>query len=165
MLRSFVLNQQGCQAGWAACLWQATSNTTPYKLRMAINQSCDGYSTPGTQIGYGVPDFGRAFELMGIKDTPTQLNADNWLNVYPNPFDKKITLEFYNAVSTNDINVGIYDLNGKLVHLTKAGKLPAGNTTINLNTSKLQVGNGIYLVRLQVNGTTGKTYKLVRFKK
>ncbi len=87
------------------------------------------------------------------------------VNVYPNPFDKKIMVSFYNKVSTNDIGIGIFDVNGKLLYNYHAGKLPAGNNTLSMDVNNLPVTNGIYMVRLQVNGITDKTYKLIRLKR
>lgn len=101
-------------AGWAACLWQATSNTTPWKLRNAIIQSADRYNSPGGQYGYGIPDFGKAFELMGINDVAKGMNTSNWVKVYPNPFETQLHVGFY--MDTNEkADVAVFDVTGRKV--------------------------------------------------
>lgn len=129
-------------AGWAACLWQATSNTTPWKLRNAITQSAHRYLNPGAQLGYGIPDFGKAFELMGIKDVAADLNTDNWLKAYPNPFYKQLTIGFY--MDTNEkADIAVFDITGRKVA-----------------ASALQLNKGVQTATIDLPGLPAGTYYL-----
>ena len=76
-------------AGWAACLWQARANARPYNLRKAINESADHFTNPGVQIGYGVPDFKKAFLALGVSDVP---GATVNVAAYPNPANTGVTI-------------------------------------------------------------------------
>jgi hypothetical protein len=76
--------------------------------------------------------------------------AQNW----PNPFNPTtqinftIGAEFGSAASTR---LAVYDLLGREVAVLSQGVLPQGNHTVNFDASGL--ASGIYLYRLEVNGT------------
>lgn len=84
--------------------------------------------------------------------------------LYPNPYDKGFNIRFFNTSSTNNISVGLYDLKGRLIHSYHPGYLAAGNTTLRINVNA-QLVEGLYLVRLDVNGIPSKTVKLVKAKR
>ncbi len=89
----------------------------------------------------------------------------NLRNVYPNPFDESVTIDFYNAVSTNDISIGLYDLNGRKVFTNHPGRLPAGNNIIKMNLNGINIKEGVYIIQIQKNGIAWKTAKVVKMKK
>jgi serine protease AprX len=80
-------------AGWAACLWQSAHGNNSYKIRQAIVQSAHIYTTPDNHLGYGVPDFRKAQELLGIKEVNIDLSPQHWVAVWPNPFTDAITVK------------------------------------------------------------------------
>ncbi|HOY43058.1 MAG TPA: S8 family serine peptidase, partial [Chitinophagales bacterium] len=51
-------------AGLAACLWQAFPTKTNWEIKTAIEQSASQYLTPDKRIGYGIPDFKKAYQLL-----------------------------------------------------------------------------------------------------
>ncbi len=119
-----------------------------------------------------IPDIAFAGSISGLQNAlpllNQTLNAEDVLkqvSVYPNPFDRNIVVNFNNNTPANNIAVGIYDVNGRLVYNYQAGKLQAGNNMLRIDVNNLPMTNGIYMVRLQVNGITGKTYKLMRLKR
>lgn len=58
--------------GLAACLWQAVPSATSSQVREAILQSASHYLAPNDSLGYGLPDFARAFDLLaGWNGGPT----------------------------------------------------------------------------------------------
>ena len=59
-------------AGMAACLWQALPGKTAMQIRELIIKSAHQYDSPDYQLGYGIPDAGKAW-LAGR--TPTAGNA------------------------------------------------------------------------------------------
>jgi serine protease AprX len=128
-------------AGWAACLWQAGGNSiTPYQLRTAIIQSADLYQNPDNHYGYGIPDFKKAFDLLGIKDTPQN---PGW-SVSPNPFSKQVEIKMY--LSKNDV-VGIVmtDLSGRIV-FSNEQSLSKGAQDLFLSMPNLS--SGIYFLKI-----------------
>jgi hypothetical protein len=84
--------------------------------------------------------------------------------LYPNPFTDRINVEFFNSASTNNINVGIYDLKGRLIYRHHAGNLPAGNTMLRVNLGGQELPWGIYMVALDINGQRAQMMKLVKSK-
>lgn len=86
-------------------------------------------------------------------------------SVYPNPFDESVTMDFYNAVATNDISIRIYDLNGRKVFINHAGRLPQGNNIIKMNLNGINIKDGVYILQVQKNGIPWKTMKVVKIKK
>lgn len=50
--------------GLAACLWQAFPNKTNEEIMNAIRQSGHQFKKPDNKLGYGIPDFQKAFEIL-----------------------------------------------------------------------------------------------------
>lgn len=53
-------------AGFAACLWEAFPNKTPGQIREAIVRSASLFPGSDVQQGYGIPNFGAAFQTLGV---------------------------------------------------------------------------------------------------
>jgi hypothetical protein len=75
----------------------------------------------------------------------------------PNPAKEFTTLEL-NIVRSEDVNIFVRDLNGRLVKQMKLNKMPAGKHDIRLETETL--ANGNYIVTVQM-GNTLKSGKLL----
>jgi serine protease AprX len=101
-------------AGWAACLWQANPNATPYQLRQAIIKCASSYSSPGTQIGYGVPDFHCTEQVLNVVDTPPPFTQARWLLATPNPFTGQLKIAV-SPNSDNNITFHLFDITGRTV--------------------------------------------------
>jgi hypothetical protein len=92
-------------------------------------------------------------------DTP---NTDLKVSLYPNPLaqgnDLNVIVENIDKPSEN-VEVEIYDLTGKLMHLERFGS-PAGtfNATLNVNG---KISTGVYLVRTKIDGVVTDTQKLI----
>lgn len=99
-------------AGWAACLMQGTSGYTPYIIRTAIEKSANVYTTPGVQLGYGVPDFRKAFDLLNV-DSPT-LPQSNWITVGPNPFVNHVSIRVAQQIN-GEMDLTLVNALGQLV--------------------------------------------------
>ena len=93
----------------------------------------------------------------------TQLNVNDIennplvLNIYPNPVNENSTASFI-VGKTSDIQVSIYDTNGKIIEQIFNEKLAAGQYNFKLNTTGLE--SGIYFLEV-VNGDLRSTKKLV----
>lgn len=104
-------------AGWAACLMQSLNNTslTPYQIRTAIQKSAHTYNSPSAQLGYGVPDFYQALQLLNVKDIPAMPDRNNWVKVGPSPFSDNITMRVF-LDRPADVHVLITDVNGRTIY-------------------------------------------------
>ena len=70
-------------AGLAACLMQAFPHVSNLKIKDVIERSASLYETPNDSMGYGVPDFWKAF-LMLSQEQNGFIQNENIL-VYPQP--------------------------------------------------------------------------------
>ncbi len=73
------------------------------------------------------------------------------LDNYPNPFNPSTTIS-YQLNQNGQININIFDLNGKLIDELVNDYKEMGNYSINWNASNL--ANGVYIVKLQSNKFT-----------
>ncbi len=69
-------------AGFAACLSEAFPLANESEIRLAIKQSASQFNNPGTQTGYGIPDFCAARAFL---DIPPAFLMENGMALYPNP--------------------------------------------------------------------------------
>lgn len=130
-------------AGWVACLMQSTKNYTPYQIRTAIEKSAHVYNNPGVQLGYGVPNFHYALQLLGVDDVNTGFNNDNWIGATPNPFTDLLSLQVYR--DTNGIlELVMNDISGRVVYSGRHS-LSQGLQIVNINTAHLP--RGVYLLK------------------
>lgn len=130
-------------AGWAACLMQASGNFTPYEIRTAIQKSANFYSNPGKQIGYGVPNFQYALQLLNVKELPKQPSSTDWLTVGPNPFDNQLTVRIYHE-RNGHAEIALTDISGRVVYNTSI-KTALGVQTIQLDIPELS--RGVYFLK------------------
>jgi serine protease AprX len=98
-------------AGATACLWQAFPNLSNMQIIEAIEKSASQYSSPDSLLGYGIPNFAAAnLILLGIKID--DINNDNTIDVFPNPFSDVIYLMFSSS-HADRIDVELFDISGK----------------------------------------------------
>lgn len=78
-------------AGLMACLWQRYPNLTPYQLCDSVRAWGSASSAVDMQVGYGVPDFSRAFQtyLTAGKSGAEAIRFGLW----PNPARDKVAVE------------------------------------------------------------------------
>lgn len=142
-------------AGWAACLLQSTKDPTPYKIRTAIEQSAHIYTTPGGQLGYGVPDFRKAFDFLHV-DSPVATSSD-WLQVSPNPFVSTVDIRLLQSFN-GQLDISLTDATGNVVYqlTTKAYQ---GSQKISLDLPELS--RGVYFLKV-ITDSDERSVKLVK---
>ncbi len=101
-------------AGWATCLWQENPTATTGQLRRAIRECASQYTSPGTQIGYGVPNFECTSQLLNVRDTPPPFTPQNWVLATPNPFNDGLKLLVSPAASGN-VDLRLSDMAGRQI--------------------------------------------------
>lgn len=113
-------------SGMAACLWQAYPNATAWEVYQAIEQSASLYAMPNDSMGYGIPDFEIARELLnftvGVNDKARESNT---LNVYPNPLNGMEFNVVLPAGASDQVEVKLFDMSGRMVysHQLQLGEL------------------------------------------
>lgn len=73
--------------------------------------------------------------------------------LYPNPFSGSANLAF-TLQHAAEVKVEAYDLSGKRIAHLLEGELPAGDHTLPIRTGDRGLPNGVYLIKLTVNGET-----------
>ncbi|MCB0696998.1 MAG: S8 family peptidase [Chitinophagaceae bacterium] len=145
-------------AGWAACLMQASGNFTPYEIRTAIQKSANLYNNPGLQLGYGVPNFHYALELLNVKELPKVPDANDWIITSPNPFTGSITLRVFNGSKSSLLDIVVTDVSGKIIY-QDAVNMSAG--VQNIPVTLPGVSNGLYFLKA-VTGDKQQVVKLLK---
>jgi PKD repeat protein len=82
--------------------------------------------------------------------TPSQVAS---ASLYPNPFSGSSNLQF-TLKSASDVTIEAFDLSGKRLARLLDGELPAGDHTLPIRTGEGGLPNGVYLIKLTVNGET-----------
>ena len=135
--------------GAAACLWQAFPTATAQDIRNAITTSAHLYAQPNDSMGYGIPDFRKAFELLDEAGAATWAAAEpSDVLVFPNPSSDGIVRWLY---SGDEIPVTwqIFDAGG---HLVQEGHVPTWSTAEGIFQGSTRVDdsapNGTYILQL-----------------
>ena len=144
-------------AGAFACLRQAFPSAPSMVIADAVRQSCDRYTTPDADYGYGIPDFGDAYNRLKSfypNDTITYVNSTR---VFPNPFSTKLTIIMTDLLQ-DSINTGeLYDVAGQKVW---TGSAPTVTFTNNIweISPPANLAAGVYI--LSINHT--RKYRLIK---
>jgi hypothetical protein len=129
-----------------ACLWQANPDKKNMEIISSVQQSADRYSNPDDSLGYGIPDYVAANDILKIIEIKLPV-LDEQISFYPNPFRDNLTVEFEKGSNT-DYLVEILDVYGRMLHSQMA--TPGNNT---LKVSGLQsVARGVYIIRITMEG-------------
>ena len=131
-------------AGWAACLWEQTPSATPYMLRQAIIKCASQYTSPGIQIGYGIPNFECTAQLLNVRDTPSPFTASDWVIATPNPFYHQLTLSVSPA-APGDVDFRLTDMAGKEIFSVHYTLNKGKNNPISIPVPELPAG--LYMLK------------------
>ncbi len=97
-------------SGLAACLLQAYPNTPPLDLKKAIEKSATNYTFPNVNIGYGIPDFSKAFQTLNSINEKLKTEVE----IFPNPVRDILIVQLSNSL-INYLHCTIYNLQGQKV--------------------------------------------------
>lgn len=76
----------------------------------------------------------------------------NGLTAYPNPFTDRATIKF-TLTKTEDYNVSLYDMQGRLVKQLKAGTAKAGEVN-QVSVENRSYAEGMYFIKLKTKSNT-----------
>ncbi len=144
-------------AGMVACLWQANPDMNNMDLLNAIQASGTMANNPDDNVGYGIPDFMTAHNILTfIIGDNIELVSDMML--YPNPFSTSFELSFRTEMNLENRLV-LTDLTGRNV-FEQHYKSQQGMNHIKI-TDLQDIPSGIYFLRMET-GNTVKTLKLIK---
>ncbi len=103
-------------AGAVACLWQAFPNATPQEIMDLVRSSASQFNSPDNNLGYGIADFGAAYNgSLSVEDF-TQVEIQEGQDLISTLVD--VYLQINERLIGSVINV--FDLQGRLVFETEA---------------------------------------------
>ena len=136
-------------AGLITCLWQAFPEFTNMQIIEAVKKSSSIYTTPNDRIGYGIPDFHKAyddlFQQRILLQVNTILGTDKWIQAYPNPFKGDLKLLIRPKYS-GKAYFKLYDANGKL-YCSKEVNTQQGQAQFLSFDIPQPLAKGIYILR------------------
>jgi hypothetical protein len=145
-------------AGMAACLWQSERSIfgiTNIDLLHLIEASSSRYYNPNALIGYGIPNFKKAYlTLIDSLDTSTDLSI---LDIYPNPVSAQQLQLLIQSKSPLEVSINLINLQGQTMHI-QVLQLEEGGNFIQILTE--DIPNGTYF--LEVKSTSNKKMRLIR---
>lgn len=148
-------------AGLVACLWQAFPEFTNTEIIESVKQNSSIYKTPDNRIGYGIPDFQKAFDSLSQERSLRNaliVLGNNKIKIYPNPFKDNLTVLINPDHTANGI-FRLFDAGGKL-YFTKHVPLQEGSLQI-INFNDLQpLQKGVYILYFN-DGFSRQSFKLI----
>jgi hypothetical protein len=138
-------------AGAVASLWQAFPNKTNEVIMQAIRESASLYNSPTDQMGYGIPNFEGALNLLLQLDVEDQMK-ETLFALYPNPVIDIINISF--PKNSDRAELVLYDVLGKVV--LKKVITPSKNQ---VDVSHLS--SGMYIASLTSNNKT-TSFKIIK---
>ncbi|HAN78544.1 MAG TPA: hypothetical protein DCQ31_12655 [Bacteroidales bacterium] len=152
-------------AGLAACLIEAFPNASNTDILNAIRQSSNKFSSPDSGVGYGLPSFSDAFEILKNNNFSPELSGA-LLAPIPNPFidnlDIFLVSKSGNAVfnSFDSIKVEILTLHGKPIVTEIISKSEFMNYKKNLQGLS-HLSTGIYFAKIS-SGNNAFMFKILK---
>ena len=114
-----------------------------------IQKSASQYSNPDTLLGYGIPNFEVAYEILTNK---IFVDTDSFV-IYPNPFSGILFIDFY-SVDKKIISIELYDITGKRILYFEKNMVEGLNRiTIDKN---IFAGNSPYILYMKSGETLVK---------
>lgn len=147
-------------AGLVACLWQAFPDFSSSDIMEFVRKSSPTYNSPTAQMGYGIPDFEQAFDMLSkerVRRNAAKILGDNTVAVYPNPVTT-VAHVLINPASSGSTVVRLIDMSGRIC-FRKNISLTAGEIYI-LDITKNSLPRGIYVIQLS-DGTIIHQKKIV----
>lgn len=102
-------------AGLASCLWQANPDKTNMDIIKAIEKSASQYYNPDEKLGYGIPNFKIADDILKGKII-NPYESDFLIGLYPVPVYNDLVIAFYSRNSSK-LGVSIYDVLGRQLYV------------------------------------------------
>lgn len=137
-------------AGMVACLWQAFPGKSNYEIMQAVRESGHQAAHPDGELGYGITDFLKAYNLLLQPDN--NQDGKKWKVVIPSYVqDKKL---FFIQLDTEEaMTITITANYRKTGHVqTKTYSLNPGLNDLNLKWLRLNKGEKYDIVDLKFEG-------------
>jgi len=139
-------------AGMSSCLLQAHPNLKNMEIIQALQQSGNQSMSPDSLLGYGIPDFGFAHDvLLGMTE-----NSFGQLGItaFPNPFTGKTNIRIQNNDREGEMAIEIFDIYGRKLYAETLISKGKHLIDFEINESVLPLP-GMYLLKANGKKFTG----------
>lgn len=144
-------------SGLTACLWQAAPHLSNMQVIELIKKYSSQYKQPGYKLGYGIPNFAKAFIEASQYNIPNFENEKN-IKIRPNPFKNSFEVVFISN-NSKPAHIQIVDMAGRVVYQkNNIMKLPGYN---NIEFDSLSIDKGIYVLWFE-SGDFLTTKKIIK---
>lgn len=135
-------------AGVVTCLWQAFPNKSNFEIMDAIRRSANQYNNPDTLLGFGVPDFQVAYNLL----MPNQISKFNPstpnISVFPNPIGDSQWLNIsFTSPEQCALTVSVYNNIGEMIFHGNVNQVNQGDNDIQIANMD-QLSAGVYMIQI-----------------
>lgn len=146
-------------AALAAGIWEAFPDLSAAEIKELLIRSADQYDTPDGQRGYGLPNFVRVAELMGVTGLDNAASGIA-LQVYPNPLNgERFVLEGDGFLAGERVTVRVTDAEGKTVVQQKER---SQNGALKLEFDLSGRGGGMFIISLTNEKGQQETLRLLK---
>lgn len=151
-------------AGMAACLWQAFPEATAWQVFQAIEKSASLFEMPNDSMGFGIPDFELARQLLqqvlGVEN-PMVLDEIQTLRIAPNPYSNGLIKIDFPASAHSKFEASVYSLSGNtILYRRKFSHISAFENRLSRCLQNSASGTYIVFLQSEDNGTfVGKVVK------
>ncbi len=151
-------------AGMAAGFWQANPTLTAQQVRRFLEQSGSQANNPDNSIGYGIPNFRRAYNLANPGNPLQITEAGGGLSVpelYPNPVPgAAFTLRLPSRMSGQKLTVRLTDAIGKL--LSEQEITTATPDSVGISAGQPVLKAGLYFCTVRAASGEQHTLRFVK---
>ncbi len=140
-------------AGMAACFWQSVRHVPAAEIKKTIEKFSHLYANPDVRLGYGVPDFEKAWRFYCPLAVSDFKENGSW-TVYPNPVTEKLVIQKISRSFSDKTEIGIFSIDGKLL----LKKVVQGENRVEL-VGLNQLPVGLLILKINSEGET-ETFKL-----
>ena len=141
--------------GLTACLWQGFPNKTSFEVMDAIKRSASIYTHPNDSLGYGLPDFFIARQILQLGN-----GRENFIaSTFPNPYRNNFSISFY-TTNAQEATLMFYNEIGQVLFSKKVQTQNNNFTLVNIDQPQKFPG-GVYFVCIQT-GTETLIQKMVK---
>lgn len=130
-------------AGLATCLWQAVPEATNMEVFHAIEMSADHFDNPNDSLGYGIPNFAEALDILEEFTSGLDEATVDGFSLYPNPSSGYIDLHISDQINPSSRIISIFDMQGRELDPILEQRLPE---RIRIDITELS--SGIYVVKV-----------------
>lgn len=131
--------------GAIASLWSKHPTKNFWEIKSAVEKSASIYHLPDSAIGYGIPNFGVADQILNNINL-SDLYTGQVLQVYPNPAsENNINFDYYSNIS-EDVKIEITNMKGKVVFSTM--KKVFDKTMNHISIQLDRIARGTYILNV-----------------